>query len=274
MTPEPTDPAQPVPMNLASLLVEIAELTGEVLLISETGSIDEPGPAIVYINPAFTRMTGYRAEELIGLTPRVLQGPKTSPAARAQIRSALAQWQPIRIELTNYRRDGSEFQVELTIFPLADQDGWFRYWVSVQREINADRPGASLDTPQALARATDASEPSTAAGGGALSLYFSLLWLIQRGDRAERSEQTLALENASMAAIDLLALSVAPGRPAREPGLETDDQRAAAFTSRGARVIEAISARIVELMDSPRASAPEILPIDVVAVVRDCVAGH
>lgn len=248
-------------MNLANLLVEVAELTDEVILIADTGSVDEPGPAIVYANPAFTRMSGYPIDELIGLTPRVLQGPKTSAAARAQIRLALEQWQPIRIELTNYRKDGSEFEVELTIVPLADQNGWFRYWVSVQRELPA---------------ANGSGSPSVA-----LSLYFSLLWLIQRSDQAVRSEQTLALESASMAAIDQLVASVARSAGAaasdgstRHPEPAPDEQRTAAVARDGAHAIEAISARIAELLDSPRGQAPDIRTIDVVAVLRTCVANH
>jgi PAS domain S-box-containing protein len=43
----------------------------------------------VYVNPAFTEMTGYTAEEAIGRSPRFLQGPKSSRAALEKIRAAL-----------------------------------------------------------------------------------------------------------------------------------------------------------------------------------------
>ena len=122
--------------NLGELLSRIAEMTDDVILITDAESIDEPGPRIVYANPAFTRMTGYSAEELIGLTPRVLQGPRTCEAARARIRDALQQWQPIRCELLNYRKDGSEFWSELSITPVADHSGLYRFWVSVQRDVS------------------------------------------------------------------------------------------------------------------------------------------
>ena len=251
MTAVTSAPAPPAQTDLARLLVEIAELADEVILITETGSIDEPGPAIVYVNPAFTRMTGYRPEALLGQTPRVLQGPKTSTAARARIRSALRQWQPLLIELTNYRKDGSEFQSELTIVPVADHNGWFRYWVSVQRDVGQGDHGVA---------------PS-----GALSLYFSLLWLTQRSDRAARSEQTLALETASLAALDQLVASGTRG----VAGTAAPEARAADAVARNsARVIEAISARIVELLESPKVRATDIQPIDAVAVVQACVANH
>ena len=126
-------------LSLQQLLGRIGEHTDDVILITEAEPIDMPGPRILYVNAAFTRMTGYTSEEAIGLTPRMLQGPQTSPEACRRIRAALGAWQPIRIELLNYRKDGGEFWVELHITPVADDTGQYRYWVSVQRETNERR---------------------------------------------------------------------------------------------------------------------------------------
>ena len=126
-------------LSLQELLGRIAEHTDDVILITEAEPFDLPGPRILYVNAAFTRMTGYTPEEAIGQTPRMLQGLKTSPTACRQIRAALDAWRPIRIELLNYRKDGSEFWVELHITPVADDTGWYRYWISVQRETNERR---------------------------------------------------------------------------------------------------------------------------------------
>ena len=126
-------------LSLQDLLGRIAEHTDDVILITEAEPLDQPGPRILYVNAAFTRLTGYTPDEAIGRTPRMLQGPNTSPEACSQIRAALNAWRPIRIELLNYRKDGSEFWVELHITPVADDTGWYRYWVSVQRETNERR---------------------------------------------------------------------------------------------------------------------------------------
>ena len=125
--------------SLSELLGRLAEMTEDVIIITDAEPIDEPGPRIVYVNPAFTRMTGYSPEEVIGLTPRVLQGPKTCQVTRTRIRDALQEWQPIRCELLNYRKDGSEFWSELGITPVADGRGWFRYWVAVQRDVTGTK---------------------------------------------------------------------------------------------------------------------------------------
>ena len=124
-------------MTLADLLGHVGDFTEDVILITEAEPQGEPGPRIVYVNPAVTRMTGYTSDDVLGHTPRVLQGPNTCLEARKRIREALQQWQPIRIELLNCRKDGSEFWVDLSITPVADDQGCFRYWVAVQRETTA-----------------------------------------------------------------------------------------------------------------------------------------
>ena len=80
-------------------------------------------------------MTGYSSEEVIGKTPRILQSEKTDRTQLDKIRYALSHWQSVRAELINQRKDDSEFWVELEIVPVADQNGMFTHWVSVQRDI-------------------------------------------------------------------------------------------------------------------------------------------
>jgi PAS domain S-box-containing protein len=117
------------------LLEKVVVNANDAVIISEAEPIDCPGPRIIYVNEAFTRMTGYCPEEVIGKTPRILQGAKTDRKQLDKIRHALETWQSVRVELINYRKDGSEFWVELEIVPVADERGWFTHWVSVQRDI-------------------------------------------------------------------------------------------------------------------------------------------
>ncbi len=116
------------------LFVEAIERAADSFLVTEAEPINRPGPRISYVNDAFTRMTGYTREEVIGETPRLLQGPNTDTAALNRIRLALESWQPVREELINYRKDGSKFWVDVSIFPIANEAGWYTHWVSIQRE--------------------------------------------------------------------------------------------------------------------------------------------
>jgi PAS domain S-box-containing protein len=117
------------------LLEMVVVNANDAIVITEAEPIDEPGPRILYVNKAFTRMSGHSLEDVIGKTPRILQGPDTDRAARAKIRAALEKWRPVMVELVNYRNDGMPFWVELSIVPVANEKGWFTHWVSIQRDM-------------------------------------------------------------------------------------------------------------------------------------------
>ncbi|MGB3135641.1 MAG: PAS domain-containing protein, partial [Nodosilinea sp.] len=85
------------------LLEAVVLHANDAVLITEADQIDFPGPRIIYANPAFAAMTGYASAEIIGQTPRILQGPKTNRAKLNQIRAALKAQIHIRVELVHYR---------------------------------------------------------------------------------------------------------------------------------------------------------------------------
>ena len=122
-----------------NLLKTAISRINDIVLITEAEPIDAPGPRIVYVNDAFERRTGYTREEVIGKSPSLLQGPKTSRAELDRIRAALTAWQPVRAEVVNYTKSGEEFWIELDISPIADASGWFTHWVAVERDITERR---------------------------------------------------------------------------------------------------------------------------------------
>ena len=117
------------------LLQSVVVNTNDAVLITEAEPIDEPGPRILYVNEAFTRMTGYTLEEVLGKTPRILQGAKTNRAELDRVRSALSQYETVTVEVINYRKDGSEFWSEFSVVSVADQTGHYTHRISVQRDI-------------------------------------------------------------------------------------------------------------------------------------------
>jgi PAS domain S-box-containing protein len=116
------------------MLVAAVEQSQDVILITEAAPVDLPGPRITYVNPAFERMTGYAASDIIGKSPRILQGPASDREALDRIRLALKNWTPIREEIINYRKDGTQFWVDFSIVPVANESGWYTHWVSIQRD--------------------------------------------------------------------------------------------------------------------------------------------
>jgi diguanylate cyclase (GGDEF)-like protein/PAS domain S-box-containing protein len=127
--------AATLPVERLRLLESVVINAKDSILITDAEPYELPGPRIVYANPAFEKTTGYSVTEVIGKTPRILQSEKTSRATLDRIRQALATWQSIEVELVNARKDGSLFWVELSIVPVADENGWFTHWISVQRDI-------------------------------------------------------------------------------------------------------------------------------------------
>lgn len=122
------------------LLRAAVEASGEAIIIT-SADLDEPGPRIEYANPAFTRMTGYEACEVVGRTPRLLQGPATERAVLDRMRAALEAGQPFQAEAVNYRKDGTTYVVEWLITPVREADGRISHWVSAQRDVTERRAG-------------------------------------------------------------------------------------------------------------------------------------
>jgi PAS domain S-box-containing protein len=116
------------------LLQSVVVNTNDAVVITEAESIDELGPRIIYVNEAFTKITGYSPEEVLGKTPRILQGTKTDRAELDKIRSALSRWESVTVEVINYRKNGSEYWNEFSIVPVADRTGWYTHWIAIQRD--------------------------------------------------------------------------------------------------------------------------------------------
>ncbi|MDP3170590.1 MAG: PAS domain S-box protein, partial [Polaromonas sp.] len=107
----------------------------DIVIITEASPLTDPGPRIVFVNDAFERRTGYRREEVLGRSPRFLQGPNTQRAELDRIGEAMRQMQPVRAELINYKKNGEEFWLDLDMVPIADGTGQFTHFVAIERDI-------------------------------------------------------------------------------------------------------------------------------------------
>lgn len=121
------------------LLESVVVNTNDAVLITEAEPFDEPGPRILYVNDAFTKMTGYTAEEVIGKTPRILQGPKSDRKELKRLSKSLRKWESCEVTMINYKKNGDEFWVNFTVIPVADEKGWFTHWISIERDITEEK---------------------------------------------------------------------------------------------------------------------------------------
>lgn len=95
----------------------------------------KPDHPVTFVNAAFTRITGYPAEEMIGRNCRVLQGRDTDPEPLERLRRALTQQRPVSVTLRNYRKDGRTFWNELSISPIADSHGRIAQFVGIVSDV-------------------------------------------------------------------------------------------------------------------------------------------
>lgn len=116
---------------------EIVENTQDLVIITEASSIDKPfGPKIVYVNKAFETLTGYTSEEVIGETPRILQGALTDKNSTDRINKALKDNQAITETLLNYDKQGRPYWIEMNIMPLTNKFGEVTNFVAIERDVS------------------------------------------------------------------------------------------------------------------------------------------
>jgi PAS domain S-box-containing protein len=96
-----------------------------------TGAAD--GYPIKYVNPAFTELTGYTAEEVVGKNPGLLQGPKTDRDLLKELRDKIDGGQSFHGRTVNYRKDGSEFTMEWKVYPINNAKNETTHYLAVQR---------------------------------------------------------------------------------------------------------------------------------------------
>ncbi len=122
--------------QLRLLETSVANLN-DIVLITEAEPVDEPGPRIVFVNDAFVKHTGYTRDEVIGRSPRFLQGPDSDRATLDRIRAAIKAGRPIKEELINYKKDGTPCCLEIDIVPISGPAEKPAHFVAIQRDITA-----------------------------------------------------------------------------------------------------------------------------------------
>ena len=102
------------------------------IVITDPNQFDDP---LVYVNPAFERTTGYPAEEALGRNCRFLQGEDHDQPALEELRTAIYEERHCTVVLRNYRKDGTLFWNELSVYPVRDEKGHMTNFVGVQNDV-------------------------------------------------------------------------------------------------------------------------------------------
>lgn len=119
----------------SALMNSVVTNTNDAVVVTEAESKDGKMPKILYVNEAFTRMTGYSFEEAVGKSGGMLHGPKTDKKELAKLKKAMDRWESYELTTINYKKNGQEFWVNFTIKPVANDLGWYTHWVSLERDV-------------------------------------------------------------------------------------------------------------------------------------------
>ena len=126
-------------------LEERVRLLADAVERAETGviitgpNLVSPGPKIRYVNQAMSEMTGYEETEMLGSTPRMFQGPKTSREKLDRLKRRLSQGKSVVDEVVNYQKDGTPYHVRWRISPIINEEGAITHFVSVQEDITTEK---------------------------------------------------------------------------------------------------------------------------------------
>jgi len=118
------------------------EMYGALVNNTDVGMVvtdPHAGGVITYVNPSFTRITGYAAAEVIGHHPRLLQGDDVDTVAREQSRAAMREGRSVRVMQRNRRKDGTGFWNDLHLNPIVAADGTVQQWVGLINDVTAQR---------------------------------------------------------------------------------------------------------------------------------------
>ncbi|MEO9468860.1 LuxR C-terminal-related transcriptional regulator [Parasphingorhabdus sp.] len=132
-------PVQKVPAPPAS----ISSLIDRSPIASVISNPRLPDNPIVASNQAFTDLTGYDSNYIIGRNCRFLAGPATEPWLSEEIRRGVRDNKSVLVEILNYKRDGTPFQNAVLVAPLFDEHGELEYFLGSQVEIESNEPSLS-----------------------------------------------------------------------------------------------------------------------------------
>ncbi len=118
------------------LLESVIAGVNDAVLITKAEPVEAPhGPEIIFVNKSFERISGYKAEEVIGKTPRILQGPKTESEELQKLRTAIKKQEAIEVEVMNYSKTGDEYWINISLSPIF-KDGKCTHFISIQRDVS------------------------------------------------------------------------------------------------------------------------------------------
>ncbi|WET01615.1 PAS domain-containing sensor histidine kinase [Flavobacterium sp. YJ01] len=121
------------------LLETVITQSKDSILITEANSPDGKIPKIVYVNPAFSQMSGYQSNEIIGKSANIFKGPKSDSDELKKLLKAIKNEEECLIETITYTKNKEEYWVRFSMIPIFNNDEVITHWISIQRDITDEK---------------------------------------------------------------------------------------------------------------------------------------
>ena len=118
----------------AKLLETVISSANDGIIITNA-ALEKPGPQIIYVNKAFSKITGYKPEEVIGKSPRILQGDGTDKKTLRNMYGELKEGRAFKGEVLNYDTLGKPYWLDISIVPVRDGEGNITHFAAIERDI-------------------------------------------------------------------------------------------------------------------------------------------
>lgn len=122
------------------LLETVITQSKDSILITEANSINGKIPKIVYVNPAFSHMSGYHSNEIIGKSTNIFnKGPNSDSDELKKLLRAIKNEEECLIETISYTKQKEEYWVRFSMIPIFNNEGVISHWISIQRDITDEK---------------------------------------------------------------------------------------------------------------------------------------
>jgi PAS domain S-box-containing protein len=121
------------------LLETVITQTKDAVMITDIDTSQNVIPNIIFVNSAFTDMTGYTAEEVIGKSPIMFIGAKSDMLEFDKLKTAIQEYRECFVETINYKKNGEEFWNNFSMIPVTNKDGEHSHWISIQRDVTEEK---------------------------------------------------------------------------------------------------------------------------------------
>ena len=121
------------------LLETVITQSKDSIIITEADSFDAKIPNIIYVNPAFSIMSGYESDEIIGKSPDLFNSPNSNVNALEKLLKAIKNKEECLIETISYTKNKDEYWVRLSMIPIYNSDNELSHWISIQRDITEEK---------------------------------------------------------------------------------------------------------------------------------------